>query len=94
MLGAPDAPPRHEGALAFSMDWERRAFGLALALSKEGYFEWEQFREALIESISTWERKHALDDPSWNYYERWLEALQVVMARAGLLDAAQPATVA
>jgi nitrile hydratase accessory protein len=93
MLGSEDAPPRCNGSLAFSQAWERRAFGLALALSKEGYFEWEQFREALIESISTWESQHALDDPSWSYYQRWLDALERVMARAGVVDQEQLAAI-
>jgi nitrile hydratase accessory protein len=86
LLGSEESPPRCNGALAFARDWERRAFGLALALSKEGYFEWERFRQALITSISAWERHHALDDPSWNYYQRWLEALETVVAEAGILD--------
>ncbi|HWO10990.1 MAG TPA: nitrile hydratase accessory protein [Polyangiaceae bacterium] len=89
LLGSEEAPPRDNGALCFSHAWERRAFGLALALSKEGYFEWEQFREALIDSISRWEREHELDDPSWSYYHRWLDALMTVMARSGLVDRAQ-----
>lgn len=86
MLGCEDAPPRANGALAFSRPWERRAFGLALALAKEGYFEWEDFRQALIASIDGWERSHAQDDPSWDYYQRWLDALLHVVERAGLLD--------
>ena len=56
------------------------------ALAKEGYFEWEEFRQSLIASIAGWERDHALDDPSWDYYQRWLEALQSMIERAGLLD--------
>ncbi len=94
MLGSEDAPPRCNGSLAFSQPWERRAFGLALALSKEGYFEWEQFREALIASISAWERQHALDDPSWSYYHHWLDALERVMARAGVVEPEQPGAIA
>jgi nitrile hydratase accessory protein len=87
MLGSEDSPPRRNGTLTFARDWERRAFGIALALAKEGYFEWEDFRQALISSIACWERDNALDDPSWDYYQRWLEALQGVILRAGLLDA-------
>jgi nitrile hydratase accessory protein len=87
LLGSAESPPRCNGGLAFARDWERRAFGLALALSKEGYFEWQCFRQALIESIAAWERRHALDDPSWNYYQRWLEALETVVAQTGILDA-------
>lgn len=88
LLGSEESPPRCNGTLAFSQTWERRAFGLALALSKEGYFEWERFRQALIESIENWERRHALNDPSWNYYQRWLEALETVVAETGILDPA------
>jgi nitrile hydratase accessory protein len=87
MLGSEDSPPRRNGTLTFARDWERRAFGIALALAKEGYFEWEEFRQSLIASIAAWERDNGLDDPSWDYYQRWLEALQGVILRAGLLDA-------
>jgi nitrile hydratase accessory protein len=86
MLGFEDSPPRRNGTLTFARDWERRAFGIALALAKEGYFEWEEFRQALIASIASWERDNGLDDPSWDYYQRWLEALQGVIERVGLLD--------
>ena len=72
MLGAEDAPPRCDGALCFENEWERRAFGIALALSRDGHFEWEDFRRALIDEIREWEATHALDDASWHYYERWL----------------------
>jgi nitrile hydratase accessory protein len=85
MLGQPDAPPRCDGALSFEREWERRAFGIALALSKEGYFEWEDFRVALMAEIAAWEASHALDDPDWNYYRCWLAALEKVMGRVGLL---------
>jgi nitrile hydratase accessory protein len=87
MLGDSDAPPRCDGALRFESEWERRAFGIALALSKEGYFEWEDFRQELIAEIAAWEASHALNDASWHYYQRWLAALEKVMAKAGLSEA-------
>jgi nitrile hydratase accessory protein len=87
MLGHPDAPPRCDGALSFDQEWERRAFGIALALCREGHFEWEDFRVALMAEIAAWEAAHALDDPSWNYYRCWLGALEKVMGEAGLLAA-------
>ena len=40
MLGQPDSPPRSEGKLFFREEWQRTVFGMALALSKEGHFEW------------------------------------------------------
>lgn len=86
MLGSDDAPPRSNGALSFASDWERRAFGLALALSKDGHFEWEEFRQALIGEIGAWEATHDLDDSSWHYYQRWLGALERLVVQAGLVD--------
>jgi nitrile hydratase accessory protein len=79
MLGQGDSPPRFDGRLSFSDAWERQAFGVALALSKTGYFDWEEFRQELIAAIDEWEKSHALDDPSWSYYERWLTALERVI---------------
>lgn len=88
MLGQPDSPPRANGTLCFAHEWQRTAFGIALALSRAGHFEWDQFRDNLIAKIEAWEASHALDDPSWEYYDRWLEALETTVAEAGLLDPA------
>ena len=60
MLGAPDSPPRHNGHLCFGQAWERQAFGMALALSKAGFFEWDVFRDELIAAIQAWEQSHQL----------------------------------
>ncbi len=79
MLGSKDAPPRRNGQILFTREWEGRAFGLALALSKRGQFEWEEFRQKLIASISEWEDENAKDDPSWDYYQRWLIALERIL---------------
>ena len=84
MMGAADTPPRANGGLCFSEEWERTAFGVALALAREGHFEWEDFRQQLIASIDGWERSHELDDASWNYYERWLAALENAVVESGL----------
>ena len=83
LMGGGERPPRLNGSLCFANDWERTAFGMALALAKSGVFEWEAFRQNLIESIARWERSHALDDPSWNYYDCWLEALEQTIVAAG-----------
>lgn len=75
MLGQPDSPPRSQGRLHFDHDWQRKVFGMALALAKEGHFEWEDFRQQLIRSIGDWERLECGAQPPWDYYERFLEAL-------------------
>ena len=58
---------------------------MALALSKAGYFEWGAFRGNLIAAIEAWEQTHALDDPSWDYYECWLAALERTILETGLV---------
>jgi nitrile hydratase accessory protein len=84
MMGARDRPPRADGALQFTRRWERTAFGVALALSRDGHFEWEDFRQRLIAAIGVWENEHATDDPSWNYYDQWLAALESMVVASGI----------
>jgi nitrile hydratase accessory protein len=89
MMGTEDSPPRNNGALCFGQEWERTAFGVALGLSRAGYFEWEDFRQQLIAAIARWEASHALDDQSWSYYECWLSALEAVIIESGLATDAE-----
>ena len=89
MIGAPDTPPRANGSLCFGHHWERTAFGVALALAKQGYFEWDDFRDELIAEIKTWEEASPDDRSSWNYYERWLAALEKALVATGILDSAE-----
>jgi nitrile hydratase accessory protein len=90
MLGHPDSPPRLQGKLLFSKEWEREVFGLALA--KAGCFEWEDFRQNLIESIAEWENAPCDGQPRWDYYERFFVALMKTLKVSGLLSAAEFAT--
>jgi nitrile hydratase accessory protein len=92
MMGAPDRPPRAGGTLQFTRGWERTAFGVALALSRDGHFEWEDFRQRLIAAIGVWESEHATDDPSWNYYDQWLAALESVVVASGIATEDELAT--
>jgi nitrile hydratase accessory protein len=84
-LGQPDSPPRSQGRLQFTSNWQRQLHGLALAVSKEGHFEWEDFRQHLIASIGEWERGDCVGQPAWDYYERYLDALTRVLADRGLV---------
>lgn len=84
-LPAGEAPPRANGEMVFAEPWESRAFGLALALSTEGHYEWAAFRQSLIRSIAQWESAHDTADPEWSYYERWLEALERMLTERGLV---------
>jgi nitrile hydratase accessory protein len=86
MLGQKDSPPRNQGKLLFTREWERQVFGLALAASKEGHFEWEDFRQNLIRSIGEWEGLDCADQPPWDYYERFLLALLRVLEQHHLVS--------
>ncbi|MFK7762946.1 MAG: nitrile hydratase accessory protein [Roseobacter sp.] len=85
MLGQPDTPPRYNGTLCFGQEWERTAFGTALALAKQGFFEWDDFRDELIAEIAAWEASHALTDTSRNYYEQFLSALEKAIVKSGVM---------
>ncbi len=86
MLGQPDSPPRSEGKLFFTEDWQRTVFGLALALSKEGHFEWEDFRHNLIHAIAAWEKDACAGEATWDYYEQYAKALIEILEQRGILE--------
>jgi len=85
MLGQPDSPPRSDGKLFFNEEWESTVFGMALALSKQGHFEWDDFRENLMNSIADWELKACDGNTRWDYYERYTLALIAMLEQCGIL---------
>lgn len=90
LMGSPEeAPPRKDGHLQFDRDWEKMAFGVAIALSKQGHYEWEEFRQTLIETIGEWEATHDLDDPEWDYYQCWLTTLEKLVVASGVIKAGE-----
>jgi len=80
------AMPRKNGELVFEAPWEGRAFGMAVALHELGEYGWEDFRGRLIETIAAADAAEPPADPS-PYYERWLRALEAVLAEAGVVSA-------
>ena len=79
------AVPRRNGELVFEAPWEGRAFGLAVALSEQQLYAWDDFRQRLIDEIA---RADARASPT-GYYERWLAALESVLVGRGLLSEAE-----
>jgi nitrile hydratase accessory protein len=69
----------------FEHEWQRRAFGVAVALSEFGHYPWDTFQARLVEAIDAWERRPGAGD-SWAYYEHWLAALERVVVDAGLVN--------
>jgi nitrile hydratase accessory protein len=71
------SPPRSNGELVFAAPWERRVFGLTLALCRAQTFEWERFRPRLIAQIAADQRRP--------YWQSWAAALEDLLAETSLL---------
>ncbi len=70
----------------FAAPWESQAFGVALALHDAGQIGWEDFRHSLVAEIRDWEAAHPSGE-GWSYYECWLQALERLVSRQGLVGA-------
>lgn len=82
------ALPRDNGELVFTEPWQSRAFGAAISLAGDSAVEWERFRQALIAEISRWEEVNGEDsEEAWDYYERWLAALEAHLLEREILGA-------
>lgn len=71
--GALDAP-------VFAEPWQAEAFAMVVALHERGLFEWGEWAERLSAEVK---RPDAATDGS-DYYERWLAALERLLAEKGL----------
>jgi nitrile hydratase accessory protein len=76
-------------APTFDAPWQRRAFGLAVALSEFDHYPWEAFQQELIGSIGSWEAGSDAERSSWEYYTHWLAALEKVVVAHGIVDEAE-----
>lgn len=69
----------------FDEEWQRRAFGVAVALSEFGHYPWATFQQQLIDAVAAWEALPAHQQPAWSYFDCWLEALARTLETSGLL---------
>ncbi|HEX4563657.1 MAG TPA: nitrile hydratase accessory protein [Solirubrobacteraceae bacterium] len=76
-IEGPVSPPRDNGEIVFAAPWERRAFGLVIALCRAGACEWESFRRRLVARIA--------QDESRPYWSSWAAALEDVLADVNAL---------
>ena len=74
-----------QAAPSFDHDWQRRAFGLALALSEFGHYPWSEFQQSLIDTIGAWETSTDPGRGEWEYYDHWVAALEHVVQQRELL---------
>ncbi len=76
-LEGPVSPPRDNGEIVFAAPWERRVFGLTVALCRSEECEWESFRQRLIGRIA--------EDQARPYWKSWATALEDVLAGTATL---------
>lgn len=75
------SPPRDNGEIVFAAPWERRVFGLTVALCRSDACEWESFRRRLIRRIA--------EDETRPYWKSWAAALEDVLADTSTLGRAE-----
>jgi len=80
-LAGPGSPPRRNGEIVFDAPWERRVFGLTIAVCRSGACAWEDFRQRLIWQIAY--------DEARPYWQGWASALEDVLARTPVLTPAE-----
>ena len=78
---------RDEGGPVFAEPWQAQAFALAVKLSEQGHFTWNEWAAALAHELHAAANRGEPDDGS-RYYEHWLAALEHLVAAKGLADPA------
>lgn len=71
------AVPVDDDGAPFHADWEARVYALSRALRRNGAFGLDEFRDAV-------ERIPPQEYLSTSYYERWLRAMETLLADKGL----------
>lgn len=80
-LAGPLSPPRRNGEIVFDAPWERRVFGVTIALCRSGAVGWDDFRRKLI--------RHIADHQARPYWQSWAIALEDVLACTSVLPQAE-----
>jgi nitrile hydratase accessory protein len=82
-LGDDLAVPRKNGEMVFAAPWEGRVFGMAVALSDEQVYDWNDFRDRLVAEIAAAEQHGDVS----GYYERWLASFERLLLEMGAITA-------
>lgn len=81
-----DVLPRRSGEPLFRAEWERRAFGAAIVLVEKGLVPFDDLRWRVTAAITTWERANLGHEESFNFFERWLLALERLLIDRGVVS--------
>jgi len=79
-----ESPEMPSGDVTFAEPWEARVFGLAVALTTNGHFAWEEFRQRLIAEVAAADADASAGSPAAKYYECWLVALDKTVTARGI----------
>ena len=79
--------PRDADGPVFAEPWQSQAFALAVKLSEQGHFTWQEWATALADELRAAVGRGEPDDGS-RYYNHWLAALERLVTAKGLADSA------
>jgi len=82
-LDALPALPRDDEGPVFKAPWEAQAFAMTLSLHAAGAFTWREWADALAAELSA--AAHGEVDDGSHYYEHWLTALEMLVAKKGVV---------
>jgi nitrile hydratase accessory protein len=77
--------PRDHGGPVFAEPWQAQAFAMAVKLSQQGHFAWNEWAATLAAELKAAADRGEPDDGS-RYYEYWLAALETLVVAKGLSD--------
>ncbi len=79
--------PQDEDGPVFAEPWQAQAFAMAVRLSAQGHFTWNEWAAALASELAAAAEVGEADDGS-EYYHHWLTALEKLILAKGLADEA------
>lgn len=79
-----DIIPRDADGPVFAEPWQARVFAVVVRLCEDGHYEWDAFRQRLIDEIG---EADAAGDGKTGYYEHWLAACEALLAARGMAEA-------
>jgi nitrile hydratase accessory protein len=85
------AIPLGDDGPVFNEPWEAQAFALVLRLYEEGRFTWTEWAETLGAEITA-AKERGDPDLGSTYYHHWLQALEAIVAKKGLLTVEELST--
>lgn len=76
--------PRDENGPLFAEPWQAGVFAMTVKLAEAGHFTWDEWSRTLGAELEA-ARTERPNDPG-SYYERWLSALEKLLAVKGFAE--------